>query len=180
MKNLAYIIAGLSLGAAAVLSAQTTTTSDGPSGPRRSGHGPGHGGPGGPGRGGHPIVRALDTDKNRELSAAEIANAPASLRALDKNNDGSVSFADLRPERPADAPERPARKQRPDDTTATERGPGRGRPVDPVMLALDADGDRALSAAEINNASNSLKALDGNSDGKLTSDELRPLPPAQN
>jgi hypothetical protein len=48
------------------------------------------------------------------------------------------------------------------------------------MLALDADGDRALSATEISNASNSLKALDANSDGKLTPDELRPLPPAQN
>lgn len=171
MKKLAYIIAGLSLGSAAVLSAQTTTTETGSSGPRRGGHGPG--GPGGPGRGGHPIVRALDTDKDRELSAAEITNAPASLRALDKNGDGAVSFDDLRPERPA-------RKQRPDDAGKGERGPGRGRPADPVMLALDADGDRALSATEISNASNSLKALDANSDGKLTPDELRPLPPAQN
>jgi hypothetical protein len=177
MKNLAYIIAGLSLGAAAVLTAQTTTTAD-TTGPRRS-HGPGHGGPGGPGRGGHPIVRALDTDKNRELSAEEIANAPATLRALDRNNDGSVSFADLRPDRPADAPERPARKQRPDGDTMTERGSGRGRLVDPVMLALDANGDRALSAAEIANAAASLKALDANSDGKLTPDELRPLPPSK-
>ena len=48
------------------------------------------------------------------------------------------------------------------------------------MLALDANSDRALDAAEINNATNSLKALDANSDGKLTPDELRPLPPAQN
>lgn len=178
MKNLAYIIAGLSLGAAAVLSAQPTTAPDATSGPRR-GHGPGHGGPGGPGRGGHPIVRALDTDKNRELSGEEIANAPATLRTLDRNNDGSVSFDDLRPARPADAPERPARKQRPDSDAGTERGPGRGRPVDPVMLALDANGDRALSATEITNAATSLKALDANSDGKLTPDELRPLPPAK-
>lgn len=175
MKNLAYIIAGLSLGTAAVLSAQTTPTDSGSSGPRRGGHGPG-----GPGRGGHPIVRALDTDKDRELSAAEITNAPASLRALDKNGDGTVSFDDLRPARPADAPERPARKERPDDAGKSERGPGRGRPADPVMLALDANSDRALDAAEINNATNSLKALDANSDGKLTPDELRPLPPAQN
>jgi len=175
MKNLAYIIAGLSLGTAAVLSAQTTPADSGASGPRRGGHGPG-----GPGRGGHPIVRALDTDKDRELSAAEINNAPASLRALDKNGDGTVSFDDLRPERPADAPERPARKERPDDAGKSQRGPGRGRPADPVMLALDADGDRALSATEISNATQSLKALDANSDGKLTPDELRPLPPAQN
>ena len=48
------------------------------------------------------------------------------------------------------------------------------------MLALDADTDGALSAAEIGNAVASLKALDANSDGKLTRDELRPLPPAAN
>lgn len=168
MKKLAYIIAGLSLGAAAILPAQTTSSDD-------TGKGPRHGrGPHGPGRSGSPIVRALDADKNRELSAEEIANAPAALRALDRDNDGSVSVADFRP---AGAPERFARKERPDASAGKGRGPGRGRPVDPVMLALDADGDRVLSATEIGNATASLRALDANSDGKLTPDELRPLPP---
>lgn len=45
------------------------------------------------------------------------------------------------------------------------------------MLALDANGDGTLSAAEIANAPASLAALDTNKDGKLTFDELRPLPP---
>lgn len=169
MKNLAYIIAGLSLGSAAILPAQTTPSDD-------TGKGPRHGrGPHGPGRG-SPIVRALDADKNRELSAEEIANAPAALRVLDRDNDGSISVADFRP---TDVPERPARKERPDADTGKGRAPGRGRPVDPVMLALDANGDRALSAAEIANATASLRALDANSDGKLTPDELRPLPPVK-
>ncbi len=170
MKNLTYVLAGLSLGAAALLPAQTPTSDD-----ARSGGRPGRG-PHGPGRGGNPIVRALDADKDRELSAAEIANAPAALRALDRNNDGAVSFADLVPEGAVD---RPARKERPADAPASPRGSGRGRPVDPVMLALDADGDRALSPTEIANAASSLKALDANSDGKLTPDELRPLPPVK-
>jgi hypothetical protein len=48
------------------------------------------------------------------------------------------------------------------------------------MMALDADNDRSLSSAEIANATTSLTALDANKDGKLTHDELRPLPPAGN
>jgi hypothetical protein len=49
-----------------------------------------------------------------------------------------------------------------------------GPPPHPVMTALDADGDRSLSADEIANAPRALKSLDANSDGKLTPDELRP------
>ena len=42
------------------------------------------------------------------------------------------------------------------------------------MEALDTNHDGTLSAEEIANASASLKKLDKNGDGKLTSDELRP------
>ena len=49
----------------------------------------------------------------------------------------------------------------------------------PVMLALDANNDGTLSAAEIANAPASLKALDANHDGGLSRDELQPLPPAK-
>ena len=45
---------------------------------------------------------------------------------------------------------------------------------DPVMTALDADHDGALSADEIKNAPAALKKLDKNGDGKLTEDEVRP------
>ena len=45
------------------------------------------------------------------------------------------------------------------------------------MIALDLDEDGELSAAEIAQAAASLKILDINGDGKLTRDELRPLPP---
>src|SRR4051794_9391834 len=74
MKNVARLCSlGAALGLATALSAQPS------GGPR--GHGPGrpggrgHGGPGS----GHPIVRALDTDKDGTLSASEIANASASI-----------------------------------------------------------------------------------------------------
>lgn len=38
-----------------------------------------------------PILNAVDTDQNGVVSAAEIQNAPAALRKLDKNNDGKLS-----------------------------------------------------------------------------------------
>lgn len=172
MKKLPHIASVLFLTAAAALSAQSPTTSDTPDrGSRR--------GPGGPGRGGHPIVRALDADKNGELSSAEIANAPAALRALDINADGNLTRDELRPARPAQpanaGTDRPAKTRTSDSARPADAGE-RVRAADPVMLALDADHDGALGAAEIGNATASLNALDANKDGKLTRDELRPLP----
>ena len=161
MRKIHAIALLVSITAGAVLSAQTTP-SDGPRGPRR-------GGPGGRGPG-HPIIRALDADKDGVVSAAELANASAAIKVLDTDGDGAVSASELRPARPADAPTPPA--------GATSRG-DRPHPVMPVMLALDANKDGALSASEIANATASLKALDANKDGQLTRDELRPLPPTE-
>ena len=58
-------------------------------------------------------------------------------------------------------------------------GRGRGRSggiarMMPLMIALDTDKDNVISKKEIENATNSLKTLDKNKDGKLTEDELRP------
>jgi EF hand len=55
-------------------------------------------------------------------------------------------------------------------------GPGMGgrRPMPPLMSALDANHDGVIDETEIANASNALKTLDKNGDGKLTPDELRP------
>ena len=55
-------------------------------------------------------------------------------------------------------------------------GPGQGgqRAVPPLMAALDANHDGVIDEKEIANASNALKSLDKNSDGKLTPDEIRP------
>ncbi|MBL9201686.1 MAG: hypothetical protein JNL39_14340 [Opitutaceae bacterium] len=167
MKTAQIVSLVLTLSGVTLASAQAP----GEGGPRR-------GGPGGPGgRGPSPIIRVLDADKNGEVSAAEIANASAAILSLDANKDGNLTLEELRPARPANAPARPA-----EGTRAGRPGGGRPDgargPVDPVMLALDADSNRALSAEEIANASRSLAALDANKDGKLTRDELRPLPPA--
>lgn len=167
----------LRLFVASLAGSLTLTALAQPDGPR--GHG--EGGPrGGPGRGpGAFLVRALDPDHNHELSADEIAQAPAALRSLDRNGDGLVTRDELRPARPEGAKARPADASPSGEHGGRPPGPptGRGRPVDPVLLALDADGDGQLSAAEIGRATASLLALDLNHDGKLSEEELRPLPP---
>lgn len=173
MKHLTrLLLAGLAIGLAAGLSAQTPTMGPGPGG-RRGPGGPGGPGGHGPGRGGPGLViRALDADQDRTISAVEIANAAAAIKTLDTDGDGVVSAAELRPVRPphgkappADAPQRPAGDSR------------RPRGIDPIMVALDANGDGSLSAGEIAGAPTSLAALDANKDGALTIDEIRPLPP---
>lgn len=55
-------------------------------------------------------------------------------------------------------------------------GPGRGgfRPQNPLVSALDKDGDGEISGKELEQASAVLTTLDKNKDGELTPDELRP------
>lgn len=46
-----------------------------------------------------PLLDALDTNRDGELSAEEIENAPAALRKVDKNKDGKLSVSELMPQR---------------------------------------------------------------------------------
>jgi hypothetical protein len=71
----------------------------------RPGRGPEQGPPGGEFRPPlHPLMIALDADKDGELSAEEIANASAALKKLDKNADGILNREELRPQ---GGPQRP-------------------------------------------------------------------------
>lgn len=57
-------------------------------------------------------------------------------------------------------------------------GPGHHRhPPMPIIMALDTNHDGVISADEIANAANALKALDKNGDGQLTKDEFMPPRP---
>jgi hypothetical protein len=58
-----------------------------------------------------------------------------------------------------------------------EGGPGGFRPPNPLLRALDRDGDQVLSAQEIANASRALLTLDRDGDGILSADEVRPPRP---
>ena len=148
MKTMTKLLTlGSLLGATALLAAQ-----DGPP-PGRDGQG-GQGGPGGR-RPIPPLVAALDANQDREIDAAEIANASAALKKLDKNGDGKLAQDGFMGQRPG--------------------GPGGqgGRPpLPPLVAALDAGKDGGIDAGELANASVALKQLDKNGDGKLTQDEF--------
>jgi hypothetical protein len=108
-----------------------------------------------------PLLIALDSNHDGVLSADEIAGAAKALLTLDKNGDGQLDQSELRPPRPADAPQ-------------GDRPPP---PPSPLLQALDANHDGVISADEIANASKALLALDTNGDGTLDHDELCPPPP---
>ncbi len=56
-------------------------------------------------------------------------------------------------------------------------GPGGMRMPNPIIEALDLNKDGTIDAEEIAKASESLKKLDKNGDGKITPDEYRPQRP---
>jgi uncharacterized protein YuzE len=167
-----------------------------PAGPGRGGRGEGGRGGGEPGRGGD-AGRAGDAgggDRNFEVpipgpTAAELL---AALLAFDKNKDGKLTKAEV-PERQQgifdrgdadkngvlDAAE--LQKLTTEQAAAPpappmQRGPGRGGfgGLDVASMLLDADRNGEISADEIANAPNVLKALDKNSDGYITEDEVQP------
>ncbi|MEA3211978.1 MAG: hypothetical protein QOE70_5035 [Chthoniobacter sp.] len=90
--KMTHLLTVLALGASSLLASAQEAKKDAPAG--------GPGGPGGPGgRPIPPIIAALDTNKDGVIDATELANATASLKALDKDGDGKLSPEELRPAR---------------------------------------------------------------------------------
>ena len=67
-----------------------------------------------PGRPRPPIEAALDANGDGVIDAAEIANAPAALKKLDKNGDGRLTPEEYRPPRPAGDPATPPARKGPE------------------------------------------------------------------
>ncbi len=150
------------------------------------------------------LFKALDTNHDGVISADEIANAPAALKAL-AGASGQITRESLRPKPPGGddsggpaaqsrgpgggpegrhhgpPPQDKDEKNQPQDQAVGSPGPGgphHGPPhAGPLFDALDANHDGVISADEIANAPAALKTLDKNGDGQLTREELRPAGP---
>jgi Ca2+-binding EF-hand superfamily protein len=131
----------------------------------------------GPGRGGfpNPLVNALDGDHDGIISAAEIQNAPAALRTLDKNGDGQLTMDELRPAFPGRGRGEGREERR-------DAGPAAGGPDDMVqtLMAFDKNKDGKISKDELpERMQGLLDRGDTNHDGFLTPDEIRKLAASQ-
>ncbi|MEO6788951.1 MAG: aryl-sulfate sulfotransferase [Chthoniobacteraceae bacterium] len=118
--------------------------------------GPG-GGPGGPPPL-PPILTIFNPDRDGTIPAV-IANAPAVLWQLDRNNDGKLTADEYLPVRPGGGLGPPPGGTAGDPT------------LPPIITALDTNHDGIIDAAEIAAAGDALKKLDRNGDGKITVDE---------
>lgn len=113
-----------------------------------------------------PLLKALDGDRDGNLSPEEIADASSALIELDKNDDGQLTRREISP---------PPKKRK---KAAGQAAPPVRKGPPPILAALDLDKDATLSAEEIAEAPESLAALDKNEDGTLSRKELnRSKPP---
>lgn len=109
------------------------------------------------------VLSALDADHDNIISAAEIENAPAALRTLDRDHDGKLTAEEC------------GLKLGPNtDPVMRVRARQMFMIVHPVLAALDTDHDGVISESEIRNSARALRTLDVNRDGRLTEPELVP------
>ena len=117
------------------------------------------------------MLMAFDANGDGKLSRSEL---PERFRGIfdrgDENKDGFLTADEIRKVAAAQAP--------PPETGGRggREGGGRGEMnfirMDPILAAIDINGDGILSAVEIRNAADAIRKLDKNGDGKITRDEL--------
>lgn len=134
-------------------------------------------------------LMAFDVNKDGKLAKKEVPERMQGIFArADADHDGFLTRDELTnmaaAQSAASHSERGPGRDEHDEHGA--RGEGRGRRggfggpgggmlrAMPLLAALDANSDGAISADEINNAPTALKTLDKNGDGQLSEDELRP------
>jgi hypothetical protein len=142
------------------------------------------------------LAAALDANKDGIIDAAERANAPAALSALDRNGNGQLEMNEGMPRlahekvQPASPPSHsrhpappaagggvppaPAAPPHVLDEQGAVPAPPPPPPVPMLIAVLDANHDAVIDAAEIANAPAALKTLDKNGDGQLTPAEYNP------
>jgi Ca2+-binding EF-hand superfamily protein len=123
------------------------------------------------GRGGmmpSPDFQALDLDRDRVISSAEIAKAADSLSKLDEDHDGKLTADEVRPRFAGRG-----RGGRGGDGPGEASGPSADEMVN-TLMAFDKNGDGKLSKEEVPERMQGLFArADADHDGILTADEIR-------
>jgi hypothetical protein len=124
-----------------------------PAGPEGPPRGEGRGGPGGPG--GFlrmlPLMIALDTDGDGEISPKEIKRAIVALKTLDKDGNGRLTEDELRPEFPGGpgGPDGPGGPAGPGGRQGGPGGPANAESFVSRAMEFDEDMDGKLSRVEL-------------------------------
>ena len=123
-----------------------------------------------------PIFNALDANRDGTLSSAEIANAPATLRTVDRSGDGALSAEEFRPAFRGGRGERG--RGRGDEPGQTP--PAGADDLAAMLMAFDKNGDGQLTSAEVPERMQGLfDRADRDKDGALSADELKQSAAAQ-
>ena len=119
----------------------------------------------------------------REVATIDVPHEPTNVCFGGKDGHtlfitARIAVYSLRPNLTALAADTARASAQPPDEQNNERplgasqGPGRSR--NPLIQALDADGDGVISSVEMENAAAALWRLDKNGDGRVSREELRP------